>query len=158
MAHAASIDDGVWELVQNEKVVFGFLLADLRQKKQHVNDHWSFRLFGKAKTISISNNELKRTLWEKWLFGAEAPLPGVPQHSNIDPSMIFDAANAREWLATKTEQCTSIASCKKVVKDNLEELCKMDSNFWMEWMFLSEHYDSRMEEHMRSLMLEVLPT
>jgi hypothetical protein len=132
--------------------------VNLKEKQQHMNDHWSFRLVAKAKTISISNNELKRTLWEKWLFGAEAPLPGVPEHTKIDPTMIFDAANCREWLATKTEQCTSIASLKKIVKDNLGELIKMDEHFGvMEWIFLTEHFDSLMEERMRSLMLEVLP-
>ena len=53
--------------------------------------------------------------------------------------------------------CSSSESAKTIVKNNLEELVKMDEFFWLESTFLFDFYDQLMEEKMRSLMLEITP-
>jgi hypothetical protein len=44
-------------------------------------------------------------------------------------TLIFDAGNAREWLEKQMVSCTSSESAKTIVKNNLEELLKMDEFF-----------------------------
>ena len=156
-AHAGSLEESVWEHCSRDKITFTFLNAVLKQKQVHPNDHWSFRLAASSKTIAISNGGLKRTIWERWLYGESTPLPNVPQHTKVCETLIFDAGNAREWLGKKMVSCTSSESAKTIVKNNLEELVKMDEFFWQEASFLEEFYDQMMEEKMRNLMLEVTP-
>ena len=75
----------------------------------------------------------------------------------LDEALIFDAANAREFLATKLEGWVSVETCKKTVATYYDDLIMMDKHFWLEASFLQEHFDSLIEAHMRSCMLDVMP-
>ena len=48
-------------------------------------------------------------------------------------------------------------SCKKTVSKYYDDLIRLDKNFWLEASFLQELFDSLIEAHMRSCMLDVLP-
>ena len=50
----------------------------------------------------IGGNKVKRTPWEEMLFGASAPIGGVPTEVKLDEALIFDAANARGVFGDKT--------------------------------------------------------
>ena len=52
----------------------------------------------------ISGNNVKRTPWEEFLFGAVAPIAGVPTEVKLDEALIFDAANARDLSAEDTSR------------------------------------------------------
>ena len=108
-----------------------FLNAVLKHKLVHPNDHWSFRIASKTKTVAISNGDLKRTIWERWLFGEHQELEGVPMNTTVEEALIFDAANTREWLENKMVGCCSAEGCKTIVKANMDELLEMmSSSFW----------------------------
>ena len=105
----------------------------------------------------ISGNKVKRTPWEEMLFGASAPIGGVPTEVKLDEALIFDAANARELLANKLEGWVSVETCKKTVAKYYDDLIKMDKHVLLEASFLQEIVDSLIEAHMRSCMLDVMP-
>ena len=156
-AHATSLDEHVWTTCLDATISVTFLNAVMKQKLVHPFDHAEFRLVARTKAIAISNGGLKRTIWERWLYGGQQTLTGVPEHTAVEEALVFDAGNAREWLENKMETCLSAESANVIVKANLEELLKMDEFFFLEVAFLLDHFDGLMEEHMRSMMLEITP-
>lgn len=60
-------------------------------------------------------------------------------------------------LKKKLETCLTAEACKTSIKQNVDELIKMDHLFFLEAVFLHYHFDDLMEERMFSLMLEVAP-
>ena len=133
-AHATSLDEHVWTTCLDSTISVTFLNAVMKQKLVHPLDA-EFRLVAKTKTVAISNGALKRTIWEKWLYGESSTLAGVPEHTAVEEALVFDAGNAREWLDKKMVTCLSAGSAKEIVKANLEELLKMDEFFFLEVAF-----------------------
>ena len=158
MAGANQLDDETWTVCVEDKVEVTMLCARLMLPQVNPNDQWSFRLEAKIRTLAISTNVLKILCWESWVFGDSAPLPSISEHTKIDPALIFDAQNAREFLENKLEgKCHSIDSVKKTVNGHVTELLKLDRSFFLEIAFLNDHYDDLVETRMRDHMLECLP-
>ena len=157
-AHSATFDDNVWQFCSSSTISLQFLGATCKHPLVHPNDHWNFRLQAAQKTLAISNGSLARTIWEVWLFGQSTPIDGVTHFTKIDECLIYDAANAREWLGNKMKGVTSAVKAKDIVRSNSDELIRMDEYFGLELEFLMNHFDALMEDRMRNLMLEVAPS
>ena len=84
----------------------------MKQKLVHPFDHAEFRLVAKTKTLAISNGGLKRTIWERWLYGEEQTLTGVPEHTAVEEALVLDAGNARKSF----QQMWKLVSRQKVPK------------------------------------------
>ena len=99
---AEALEEHVWQNCLEEKIEIEFCSGKVSRELQNPNDQWQFRLQARIKTLMISGNKVKRTPWEEMLFGASAPIGGVPTEVKLDEALIFDAANAREFLAKNT--------------------------------------------------------
>ena len=122
------------------------------------NDQWSHRWKARLKTISISNGTLRRLPHEIHLWGESASIPGVPEHIDVDPSLVFDFENARDFLLKQLgDGWVSVDKIRSAIKTNYIELCKLDETFWLEHLWLEQSFENQIQEHLRNCMLNLLP-
>ena len=154
---AEGLDDSVIENLADQTIVMSFMNSKLERSLVNPNDQWNFKLKCLTKSTAVSLGLVKRMPWERYIFGDTQAIPGCAQHTQLDQSLYFDSANAREFLDGKLQGWVTAESCKKTVTKFLPDLMKMDKEFWMEQQFLVEHYDGLIQTRMRDLMLEILP-
>jgi hypothetical protein len=154
---AEGLDDSVIENLADQTIVMSFMNSKLERSLVNPNDQWNLKLKCLTKCTAVSLGLVKRMPWERYIFGDSQAIPGCAQHTQLDQSLYFDSANARECLDGKLQGWVTAESCKKTVTKFLPDLLKMDKEFWMEQQFLEEHYDNLIETRMRDLMLEILP-
>lgn len=99
MYHSAeALDQEVWKTFDHEVHDVSFLTGSVEAVINVPHDEWQFRLDSRIKTLAISNCDIPRTIYEKHLYGETTPIPGVPTTVQIPPTLLFDLANAREYV------------------------------------------------------------
>ena len=92
------------------------------------------------------------------MFGESTCIEGIPEHIAIDPSIVFDFDNAREFLMKQLgDGWCSVDHCRKTIKANYAQLIDLDESFWLESLFLEQAYDQMIRDHLRGCMLSLLP-
>ena len=90
-----------------------------------LNDHWAYPLEARLRSLAVHRVLVDRLPWEKVLFGAEAPIEGMPQTAMVDQELLVDCKNLRttmqealarypeastfaEWINIMSSQCSHL--------------------------------------------------
>ena len=157
-AHQAEALDETYKEFDGKHWRCAYLSGHTRGLVNHPNDEWQFRVECRAKTIAISIGSLVRTKFEEMLYGAEAPIDGVPSTITVPASLIYDAANGREFLNSRMgEGWQSVRSMKQCFKANYNEALKLDPSLWQDLHFIEEEFEPLMEEKLKKCLMSCLP-
>ena len=155
---AEALDDAIWKSCDAGGITLVFCGGSIVAPQLNPNDQWSHRWKARLKTISISNGKVRRLPHEAHLFGDTGVIPGVPQHVEVDPSLVFDFENARDFLLKQLgDGWCSVDKIRATIKSNYVELLKLDATFWLESLFIEQAFDKQIQEHLRNCMLNLLP-
>ena len=137
-----------------------FMMQQTPLEMASLNDHWSYALEARLRTLAVHTNKVERLPWEKVLFGAEDPLPALPEHVAIDLSLLQDMANTRKAVnATfaKFPGAQTFQSMRKIVHTQLGHLKDYDKHFRLEISFLDNVAEAVAEKQVRQSICNLFP-
>lgn len=154
---AEALDDAIWKSCDATGISLSYCGGSIVAPQLNPNDQWSHRWKARLKTISISNGAVRRLPHEIHMWGESGVITGVPEHVEVDPSLVFDFENARDFLLKQLgDGWVSVDKIRSTIKSNYIELLKLDEIFWLESLWLEQSFDKQIQEHLRNCMLNLL--
>eukprot|EP00969_Alexandrium_andersonii_P092319 4076124-Alexandrium_andersonii.AAC.1 len=125
-----------------------------------LNDHWSYALEARLRTLAVHSNKVERLPWEVVLFGQDDPIAGLPDHVAIDLGLLQDMANTRKAVNASFAKFPGphdFQSMRKIVHAQLGHLKDYDKHFRIELSFLDHVAEQVAEDHVRQGIVNLFP-
>ena len=123
-----------------------------------INDEWSWRLVGNAKTLAVSQNLLPRMPWELLCFAMD-PLEGISVTVKPPESLLQENRNARDAclaLFDGSGRTPTFIEMKERVSPMQKDLRSTDRSFAQEISFLFTVAEGLVEQKVRDKILALL--
>ena len=155
---AEALDDEIWKQFDNRELKICAYGGVVKNHTANPNDEWAWRLDARARTLAVSSGRAPRTLYEEWLFGPSAPIPGCPQTIRPPDALIYDMLNGRDYINKRIGSAwQSIGQVRKTVKSHSDQWLKMDPGAWVDLYFLDHLYEKAIDTKLKQNMLDILP-
>ena len=160
MRLAENLDEKLWAELDCRAQKLSYLSGSLMTQCLNPNDLWFNSREARIRTLAVSNKDVPRLPWERWLYG-EGAILGCPRTIQVPEAVIFDMSNCREFLLNKIAACQplTLEGCKRIMRQNSSECKLLDKHgFWCDEIFLDTQVDELLEAHCKNMVLSVLPS